>query len=79
MNVDDTRLRAKPLLTISECLRAQLTMRRAHRPAHSIGGPGCFASTNEPSTWPAAPFSLLVASDNFEHFKPVILINRSLS
>jgi hypothetical protein len=59
MNVDDTRLRTKPLLTISECLRAQLTMRRAHRPA--------------------APFSLLVASDNFEHFKPVILINRSLS
>jgi hypothetical protein len=79
MKTDGRQRPNKPLLKISECLRAQLNMRRAHRPAHSIGSPGGSTTTNEVSARPAAHFILMVVSDTFEHFQPVILINnRSL-
>jgi hypothetical protein len=75
MKTDGRQRPSKPHSKISECLRAQLNTRRAHRPAHSIGSPGGSTSTSEVSARPPAPFFLTVVSDTFEHFQPVILIN----
>lgn len=76
-NANNNQCGDKPLQTISECMRAQLNMRRAHGTAHSIGRPGAPTALPENSTRPAAPFALMVVSDSFEHFQPVILINTS--
>jgi hypothetical protein len=78
MKTDGRQRPDKPLLKITECLRAQLNMRRAHHPAHPTGSPSG-STTNEVSAQHAAPFILMVVSETFEHFQPVILINnRSL-
>ncbi len=79
MKPDPIHFRFKPLDRISECLRAQLTMRSAHRPAHSIGRPGCSITTNKRSTRPAAPFYLLVHWEGFENRKLVITINPNVT
>ena len=60
--------------TISECLRAPITMRLAHRPAHSIGRPGGHASANlkDASILPAVLFYLPIQWAGVEMFEPTI-------
>ncbi len=65
--------------TISECLRAPITRRLAHRSAHSIGRPGGHVPTNSTAACPppAAPFNLFIQWVDLEMFKPEIKTIRS--